>query len=155
MIRDILSLEAIMAAHPSCPSRKTEPLRTKAQVREVLQQLLPTGNCSVEAVAEHFSIDRRSLLRRLRSDGATYSDLLKQVRNELLERYIENTDLSLTEIAGLLGFSSISALSRWKGRQPRQSAAESVSATSETFWMEDDMYFDIIHIPKPPRKSRK
>lgn len=144
-----------MAAHPSCPSRKTKPLSTKAQVREVLQKLLPTGNCSVEAVAEHFSVDRRSLLRRLRSEGATYSDLLKQVRNELLERYIENTDLSLTEIAGLLGFSSISALSRWKGRQPRQSAAERVSATSETFWMEDDMYFDIIHIPKPPRKSRK
>ncbi|WP_158285807.1 MULTISPECIES: helix-turn-helix domain-containing protein [unclassified Caulobacter] len=144
-----------MAARPSRPSRNTQPLSTKAKVCEVLQELLPTGNCSVEAVAERFSIDRRSLLRRLRSEGATYSDLLKQVRNELLEHYIENTDLSLTQIAGLLGFTSISALSRWKKSQPRQSQAEAPTAPSETFWMEDDMYFDIIHIPKPTRKSRK
>jgi len=120
-----------------------------------LRELLPTGDCSAEAVAQRFSIDRRSILRRLKSEGATYSDLLKQVRSELLEHYIENTDLSLTEIARLLGFTSLSALSRWKRSQPRQPQAEEPSAYKDTFWMEGDMYFDIIHLPDPPRKRRK
>ena len=144
-----------MGTRPSNPSRKTVQTGATAQVCEVLRELLPTGNCSVEAVAQHFSIDRRSILRRLKSDGTTYADLLKQVRSDLLEHYIENTDLSLTEIARLLGFASLSALSRWKKSQPRQSQAEEPSAYNDTFWMEDDMYFDIIHLPESPRKRRK
>lgn len=144
-----------MVARSSPKTRKAAAHGARAQVSEVLRELLPTGDCSVEAIAQRFSIDRRSLLRRLKSEGATYADLLKQVRNDLLEHYIENTDLSLTEIAHLPGFASVSALSRWKKSQPRPSQAEAPSAPSETLWMEDDMYFDIIHIPKPTRKSRK
>lgn len=124
-------------------------------MREVLRELLPTGECSVEAVAKRFSVDRRSLLRRLRSEGATYAELLKQVRNDLLEHYIENTDLSLTEIASRLGFSSISALSRWKRSQSRPLQAVDLGLPDKRFWIEDDWYVDIIHIPKPARKARK
>lgn len=144
-----------MVIRPSNPSRKTVQTGTTAQVCQVLRELLPTGDCSVEAVAQRFSIDRRSILRRLKSEGTTYSDLLKQVRSDLLEHYIENTDLSLTEIARLLGFTSLSALSRWKRSQPHQSQREEPSVYNDTFWMEGDMYFDIIHLPKPTRKRRK
>ena len=144
-----------MVARSSFPPRKPTPLRAKVQVREVLRELLPTGDCSVEAVAKRFSIDRRSLLRHLRSEGVTYADLLKQVRNDLLEHYIEHTDLSLTEIASLLGFSNVSALSRWKRSQPRQLQPVDFGLPDERFWIEDDLYVDIIHIPKPTRKPRK
>jgi AraC-like DNA-binding protein len=109
----------------------------------------------VEAIAKRFSIDRRSILRRLKSEGTTYSDLLKQVRSELLEHYIENTNRSLTEIARLLGFASISALSRWKRSQPHQSQTEEPSVYNDTFWIEGDMYFDAIYLPEPTRKPRK
>jgi AraC-like DNA-binding protein len=109
----------------------------------------------VEAVAQRFSIDRRSIRRRLKSEGTTYSDLLKQVRSDLLEHYIENTNPSLTEIARLLGFTSLSVLSRWRRSQPHQSQREESSAYNDTFWMEGDMYFDIIHLPEPLRKRRK
>lgn len=154
-IRDILGAKAVMVTRPPNPSRKTVQTGATAQVCEVLRELLPTGDCSVEAVAKRFSIDRRSVLRRLKSDGTTYSNLLKQVRSELLEHYVENTDLSLTEIAHLLSFKSLSALSRWKRSQPRQSQREEPSAYNDTLWMESDMYSDIIHFPEPLRKRRK
>lgn len=108
----------------------------------------------MEAVAQRFSIDRRSILRRLKSEGTTYSDLLKQVRSELLEYYIENTYLSLTEIARLLGFASISALSRWKRSQPRPSQADEPSVYNDTFWMEGDLYFDTVYLHESSRKPR-
>jgi AraC-like DNA-binding protein len=144
-----------MVARSPPLSRKPPPLSTRAQVREVLRELLPAGDCSVEAVAKRFSIDRRSILRRLRSEGTTYSDLLKQVRNDLLDHYIKNTDLSLTEIGSLLGFSSVSALSRWRRNEHRRSRPIDFNLFNETLWMEDDEYVDIIHIPKPTRKPRK
>ena len=155
MIRDILRSEAIMVARSPPLPRKPPPLSTRAQVREVLRELLAAGDCSVEAVAKRFSIDRRSILRRLRSEGTTYSALLKQVRNDLLDHYIENTDQSLTEIASLLGFSSVSALSRWKRNEHRQSRPIDFNLSNETFRMENDRYIDIIRIPKPTRKPRK
>jgi AraC-like DNA-binding protein len=86
------------------------------QVHQVIWTLLPTGRCSVEQVAAHLGRDRRTLHRQLTREGETFSSLLDQVRRELATRYLANPRHPLSEIAGVLGFSELSAFSRWFSR---------------------------------------
>ncbi|MFY9960917.1 AraC family transcriptional regulator [Pseudomonas sp.] len=86
------------------------------QVYQMIWMLLPTGRCSVEQVAAHLGRDRRTLHRQLTREGETFSSLLDQVRRALATRYLANPHHSLSEIAGVLGFSELSAFSRWFSR---------------------------------------
>jgi AraC-like DNA-binding protein len=86
------------------------------QVRQMIWMLLPTGRCSVEQVAALLGRDRRTLHRQLTPEGETFSSLLDQVRKELAMRHLANANRPLSEIAGLLGFSELSAFSRWFSR---------------------------------------
>ena len=86
------------------------------QVHQMIWMLLPTGRCSVEQVAAHLGRDRRTLHRQLTREGETFSSLLDQVRKELASRYLANPHHPLSEIAAVLGFSELSAFSRWFSR---------------------------------------
>jgi AraC-like DNA-binding protein len=46
-------------------------------------------------------------------EGKTFSSLMDSVRAELVTRYIDNRDRPLASLAELLGFSALSAFSRW------------------------------------------
>jgi AraC-like DNA-binding protein len=83
------------------------------RVRELIEVLLPTGNCSVEQVAHSLGVDRRTVHRWLAESGETFSSLLDATRRKLAEQLVASPRRSLTEISGLLGFSSPSAFSRW------------------------------------------
>lgn len=85
----------------------------KDRVRELIEVLLPTGNCSVDQVAHSLGVDRRTVHRWLAESGVTFSSLLNATRTQLAEQFVGNRRRSLTEISGLLGFSSPSAFSRW------------------------------------------
>ncbi|SOY65062.1 AraC family transcriptional regulator [Cupriavidus taiwanensis] len=93
-------------------------------VRKLVYALLPTGLCSVERVAQHLSVDRRTVHRRLEQAHTSYSDILAEARADLVIRYLENRERPLSEVAALLGFSSLSAFSRWfSGRFGRSVSA--------------------------------
>ncbi|MEU8527334.1 AraC family transcriptional regulator [Streptomyces sp. NPDC048629] len=83
------------------------------QVRELIEVLLPSGRCSIEQVARSLGVDRRTVHRHLAASGETFSSLLNATRTHLAEQFVANPRRSLTEIAELLGFSSLSAFSRW------------------------------------------
>jgi AraC-like DNA-binding protein len=83
------------------------------RVRELIEVLLPTGRCSVEQVARSLGVNRRTVHRHLASSGETFSTVLDTARVELAKRFMANPCYSLTEIAELLGFSALSAFSRW------------------------------------------
>jgi len=62
-------------------------------------------------------MDRRSVHRHLVRDKETFSSIVDAVRAELATRYLTTTDRPLADVADLLGFSGLSALSRWfRGR---------------------------------------
>ncbi|WP_354687171.1 AraC family transcriptional regulator [Cupriavidus necator] len=86
---------------------------TSDKVRKLVYLLLSTGACSVDRVAQHLGVDRRTVHRRLAQDDTTYSEILNQARAGLVMGYIENPERPLSEVATLLGFSSLSAFSRW------------------------------------------
>jgi AraC-like DNA-binding protein len=87
------------------------------KARELVRALLPGGNCTIESIAEHLGYDRRTIHRRLKDSGTTFSAILEAERSDIAMRLVEDGNRPLKEIAGLLGFSAQSALARWfRGR---------------------------------------
>ena len=93
------------------PASKAADMSTR--VRELIVMLLGTGTCTIDRVAQHLGIDRRTIHRRLANEGATFSGLVEAVRRELAERYVKDPHRSLAEVSSLLGFSAPSGFSRW------------------------------------------
>ncbi|MFI9803157.1 AraC family transcriptional regulator ligand-binding domain-containing protein [Streptomyces sp. NPDC052301] len=83
------------------------------RVRDLIEALLPTGRCSIEQIARSLGVDRRTVHRHLARSGETFSSLLHSTRTALAEQFVANPNRSLTEVSTLLGFSSLSAFSRW------------------------------------------
>jgi AraC-like DNA-binding protein len=99
----------------SIAPRPHAPVREK--VRECIYLSLSSGLCSADRVAAILGVDRRTLHRQLAREGETFSSLLAAVRTELASRYIGNHNRALASVAELLGFSGLSAFSRWfRGR---------------------------------------
>jgi AraC-like DNA-binding protein len=84
-----------------------------ASVRECIYTMLPSGLCSADSVAARLGVDRRTVHRHLEREGKTFSAIMDSVRAELVTRYIDNRDRPLASVAELLGFSALSAFSRW------------------------------------------
>ena len=95
-----------------------------AQVRGLVVTLLATGHCTIDVVAQHLGIDRRTVHRRLASAGETFSEIVDAVRRELAERYVGNRTRSLAEISSLLGFSAPSGFSRWYRKKFNRSPSQ-------------------------------
>jgi AraC-like DNA-binding protein len=93
------------------PASKAANMSTR--VRELVVMLLGTGTCTIDRVAQHLGIDRRTVHRRLANEGATFSELVEAVRRELAQRYVKDPHRSLAEVSLLLGFSAPSGFSRW------------------------------------------
>ena len=87
------------------------------QVRQLVVTLLGTGACTIDRVAQHLGVDRRTMHRRLASEGQTFSAIVDTVRRELAERYLKDRHRSLAEVSSLLGFAAPSGFSRWYRRQ--------------------------------------
>lgn len=94
------------------------------RVRAAIMEQLPSGNVTDESVAEELHMTSRTLHRRLKADGMSFRSLLRDVRQELAQQYIQDNSLTLTEITFLLGFSEMSSFSRafknWNGVSPSQ-----------------------------------
>ena len=94
------------------------------KVKAVIIDQLPSGNVTDESVARELYMSSRKLQRQLRSDDTTFTTLLNEIRQDLAQRYLREQDISLTEIAFLLGFSESSAFSRafkrWMGVSPSE-----------------------------------
>jgi AraC-like DNA-binding protein len=97
------------------------------RVAELAHRLLPTGQCSVEAIADELHMHPRTLQRRLGDEGARCQDIIDRERRAQAARYLAEPDLHLSQIAGLLGYAEQSALNRscrrWFDKTPRQCRA--------------------------------
>jgi len=93
------------------------------QARAMLSALLRHDHCSIASIARGLGMSERSLQRRLNETGTTYRELVDSVRADLALRHVQRTDLSLAQVADLLGYNSQTAFSRafrrWHGMNPR------------------------------------
>lgn len=78
----------------------------------IITNLLPQGHVTLEMVAEAVIMAPRTLQHRLTQQGVTFQQLLDRARVEEACRYMLNSDRPLTEVADLVGYSQLSALTR-------------------------------------------
>jgi AraC-like DNA-binding protein len=82
-------------------------------VRKAIYVGLPMGRATIEQIAQVLGMNVRTLQRRLDESGCKFSDVINEVRRELVLRYMENSSYPLTRIAELLGYSMSSSFTRW------------------------------------------
>ncbi len=99
-----------------------ESFRTRAE--NAMVPLLPHGKARAREIARCLGTSQRTLARRLALEGLTFSDVLEGLRSDLAKRYLADKDLSVSEVAWLLGYREVSAFThacrRWTGRTPRE-----------------------------------
>ncbi|MDK9736812.1 helix-turn-helix transcriptional regulator [Vibrio sp. D404a] len=97
---------------------------TLDRVSTVLIGSLPQGESSIEYVANQLAMSKRTLQRKLSDENYSYQWVLKKVRQELADYYLQQTQLPIIEVSFLLGFqemnSFIRAYSSWTGTTPSQ-----------------------------------
>ncbi|TDF80799.1 AraC family transcriptional regulator [Pseudomonas sp. H9] len=86
---------------------------TLNEVRQAIYLLLPLDRATIRQVAQSLGMNVRTLQRRLEDSGVSFSELHDQVQQDLLHRYMENPRYSLSQVAGLLGYSTPSSFTRW------------------------------------------
>lgn len=94
------------------------------KVRRIISDLLPKGIVDIENVSSQLGMSRWTLNRRLRTEGTRFRQIMTELRREFATAYLENQNLTITEIAFLLGYSEQSAFFRafkkWTGLTPSQ-----------------------------------
>lgn len=89
-----------------------------------LTELLSSGNARAKVIAADLGMSERTLLRRLAEHDTSFSQMVERLRHDLALKYLSEQNLSLTQIAFLLGYSNQSAFTtacrRWTGRPPRE-----------------------------------
>jgi len=88
-----------------------------ARVRRLVVALLGTGDCTIDLVAQHLGMTRRTIHRYLSAEGRTFSEIVDAVRRELAARYMKDKHRSLADVSAMLGFSAPSGFTRWYRRQ--------------------------------------
>jgi AraC-like DNA-binding protein len=83
------------------------------QARQAIFLLISSGNATKEKVAENLAIHPRALQRILSREDTNFGELLSEAKRELALRYLSASNQSVTDIALLLGYSTISSFSRW------------------------------------------
>lgn len=84
------------------------------QVDKLVRSLLPFGACTIEKIALHLGMDRRTIHRKLlQQGGTTFSALLLKIRCETVMPLLQDSSKPMTEIASLLGFSAASSFTTW------------------------------------------
>jgi len=68
---------------PSARAEVNEP------VRELVWVLLKSGSCSAKRVAKHLGVDRRTINRRLASEGQSYSSIVDAVRKDTVSSFVQ------------------------------------------------------------------
>jgi AraC-like DNA-binding protein len=94
-----------------------------ASVRRVLMRRLGEGELALRHVADELRMSARTLQRELRDAGTSFAELLRDTRRDRATFYLRQSQLTLSEIAFLLGFdtptSFFRAFARWTGQTPR------------------------------------
>ncbi len=84
-----------------------------AKIAQLVRILLPSNEASIQEVAHLLAIKPRALQRRLQAQETSFARIRAKVRLDMIQDYVRLDGFTLTEMAPLLGFSEVSALSRF------------------------------------------
>lgn len=90
-----------------------------ARVEGVVRTLLPYAPCTLKDVSRVLGMAPRTLQERLAAMGSSFKSIKDAVRADLALKYLQQSSLSLSEVAEVLGYTSLSSFShafrRWYG----------------------------------------
>jgi AraC-like DNA-binding protein len=102
-------------------------------VTKIILSRLDDEALSIEKVAKEMAVSVRTLQNRLDAEGVIFSDLLKDIRQRLAQKYLRE-NYSVEQITYLLGFSEPSvfrkAFKKWSGVTPREFREGAFAATT-------------------------
>jgi AraC-like DNA-binding protein len=91
------------------------------QIRNIIMTSL-SRYIKIEEMAKELGMSTRSLNRRLHERSTSYKKIMNEVRSDLSIRYLENTNLSIDQIADLVGYAETTAFRKafkiWTGISP-------------------------------------
>lgn len=102
--------------------RAAQQTHIVARVRAALLPRVAGGEARLAPVAAELGLSPRTLQRKLAEAGSSYQEVLDAVRFGLAQDYLRRRELSLVDIAFLLGFQEQSAFTHafreWSGMNP-------------------------------------
>ena len=103
---------------------KPTSLSAAQDVDRLITLLLPSGRANIQTCAASLGMTVRTLQRMLDGEGTNFSELLNRTRMQLATQYLANPRMRITDVADMLGYSSIGAFTRWHaqtfGMSPRK-----------------------------------
>jgi len=76
----------------------------KDEVKDLLRKNLQSGKTGIEQVARFFPFERRTLQRQLTQLNTNFRELLHEVRMEIAQDRLLNSDVSIARLADSLGY---------------------------------------------------
>jgi AraC-like DNA-binding protein len=114
----------VQYAEEALASRTPERTSLRSRVEHTIGPLLPHGKAKALTVAKELGVSHRALARSLAREGLTFSGILDQNKADLAKSYLTHGDLSISQIAWLLGYREVStfthAFKRWYGMTPTE-----------------------------------
>ncbi|MFM9940311.1 MAG: AraC family transcriptional regulator ligand-binding domain-containing protein [Hyphomicrobiaceae bacterium] len=92
--------------------RTTQQSDIVAQVDKLIIGRLAHSEIDLDVVARELELSTRQLQSQLKRRNTSFEAELTKVRSQLADRYLRETDLAMTEIALMLGFSELSSFTR-------------------------------------------
>ena len=83
-----------------------------SQVESSIMNAFPSEKSDINTLSRQFAMSARNLQNKLQKEGTTYKALLNKVKTKQAKYFLEETDISIIEIAFLLGYSEQSTFSR-------------------------------------------
>jgi AraC-like DNA-binding protein len=96
----------------------------KDEVKGLVLANLHKGNVDIEMISEKLNMSRWTMTRKLKKEGVTFKHLMNTLKMKAAMNYLESPNLSIMDIAFLLGYSETSVFSRafksWTGENPSE-----------------------------------
>jgi len=125
--KPLTSADELLLRHferEAAQSRRLHQLELVDALSRQLQRDLLQGVWSAGEIAENMGLNKHTLRRKLKAKGTSFRQELDKVRLSLSSQLLEGTNLSVAEVAGLMGYSNssafIRAFHRWTGKAPNE-----------------------------------
>lgn len=96
---------------------KTHKENTISVVAHLIRSLLSSGYCNEQHIANILQITPRTLQRKLQQKNTTFKALLNNIRLRLAKQYLLESNITSTEFSHSLGYSELSAFTRFFKRE--------------------------------------
>ena len=119
--RDENILEAAKAHLNTLDEGRLTRLTDKVDV--LIRSFLVGSPCTIQQIASALGLHHRTLQRRLRDEGVCFEHLKDEAKRRRAEKLLARSDVTLTDVAFMLGYTESSTFSRkardWFGVTPR------------------------------------